>query len=95
MSQQIEVYIENNQQKILVQSGSKLIDICEEFQTLIPFGCRACSCGICLIEIIEGEENLIPATDQERILLDVFAEENAHARLACQCIVNGSIKIKF
>lgn len=39
-------------------------------------------------------ENLTPVMDEERILLDVLAPDNPNIRLACQCIVQGDIRIR-
>lgn len=88
------IFFEQTNQTINVEPGQKLIDICDEFDTPILFGCRACSCATCLIEITSGKENLNPITEEEAILLSLLAQDNDKARLACQCIINGSISIK-
>ena len=48
-------------------------------------------CGTCIVEIVEGIENLSPKTDFE---LKKLRKKPENYRLACQALVNGSIMIK-
>ncbi len=48
-------------------------------------------CATCVVEIIEGMENLSPKTDFEKRKLKKKPESY---RLACQTLVNGSVKVK-
>ncbi|MEB3312046.1 MAG: 2Fe-2S iron-sulfur cluster-binding protein [Snowella sp.] len=48
-------------------------------------------CGTCIVEIVEGMENLSPKTDFE---LRVLKKKPESYRLACQTIVNGAIRVK-
>lgn len=48
-------------------------------------------CGTCIVEIVEGMENLSPRTDFEQRVLKKKPESY---RLACQTIVNGVVKVK-
>jgi ferredoxin len=80
----------NNNIEVDVQDGSELEPPCEKQG--IPFACSEGICGSCVIEIIEGMENLNDFTDAE---LDFFGEKGSE-RLACQCKINqGTVKIKF
>jgi ferredoxin len=45
-------------------------------------------CGLCVVEIIEGMENLSPRTDFENRKL---AKKPGNYRLACQTLVNGTV----
>ena len=57
----------------------------------VPFGCEDGICGTCMIDIIEGDENLSELTEQEKDLM----RDRKH-RLACQCkIKKGDVKIEF
>jgi ferredoxin len=47
-------------------------------------------CGTCLVEIIEGIENLSPRTDTEDRKLK---KKPANYRLACQTLVNGPVSV--
>lgn len=48
-------------------------------------------CGTCIVEVVEGIENLSPKTDFE---LRKLKKKPENYRLACQTIVNGPIKVK-
>ena len=48
-------------------------------------------CGTCVVEIVEGLENLSPRTDFENSKLKKKPE---NYRLACQTMVNGAISVK-
>ncbi len=47
-------------------------------------------CGTCIVEIVEGIENLSPRTDVENRKLKKKPE---NYRLACQTLVNGTRKL--
>ncbi len=48
-------------------------------------------CGTCVVEIVEGLENLSPRTDVEDRKLK---KKPATYRLACQTLVNGSVTVR-
>lgn len=47
-------------------------------------------CATCIVEVVEGMENLSPKTDFEQRKLKKKPE---NYRLACQTLVNGAVKI--
>jgi ferredoxin len=47
-------------------------------------------CATCVVEVVEGIENLSPRTDFETRKL---RNKPANYRLACQTLVNGAIKV--
>lgn len=47
-------------------------------------------CGTCIVEVVEGMENLSPRTDVEHRKLK---RKPANYRLACQTLVNGSVSV--
>jgi len=47
-------------------------------------------CATCIVEIAEGMENLSPRTDFEKRRLK---KKPDNYRLACQTVVNGSVKV--
>lgn len=55
----------------------------------VPFGCEEGICGTCMIDVLEGENNLSDLTDQEKDLM----RDKKH-RLACQCRIKGG-EVKF
>jgi ferredoxin len=59
----------------------------------VPFACTEGVCGTCVIEVIEGKENLSDPTQEEK---DFLGDGTCDERLACQCkIKSGIVKIKF
>jgi ferredoxin len=48
-------------------------------------------CGTCIVEVVEGIENLSPKTDVENRKLK---KKPGTYRLACQTLVNGPICVK-
>ncbi len=47
-------------------------------------------CGTCVVEIVEGMENLSPKTDFEKRRLK---KKPDNYRLACQTLVNGAVSV--
>ncbi|MCV3213945.1 (2Fe-2S)-binding protein [Plectonema radiosum NIES-515] len=48
------------------------------------------NCGTCIVEIVEGMENLSQRTDTEKRILKKKPE---NYRLACQTVVNGAVSV--
>lgn len=72
-----------------VSDGEPILQPCEELG--VPFGCTEGICGSCLIDVVEGFENLSDITQAEK---DMAVGSNQ--RLACQCkIKQGHVKIKY
>ena len=73
-----------------MEEGSSITEVCEEAG--VPFACTEGVCGTCVIEVLEGMENLSPFTQEEKD----FLGEQDRERLACQCkIQKGCVKIQF
>ena len=71
-----------------VPDNYALIDMCEDHDTSILFGCRDGACGACMVKIIKGGEFLNPMKDDERDFLETMGAA-PNERLACQCRVKG------
>jgi ferredoxin len=76
-----------------VVDGYAMIDMCEEHDTSILFGCRDGACGACMIRVKEGASNLSPMQEDEKDFLETMAAE-PDERLACQCKVSGDIVVE-
>lgn len=88
-----------------VKDNEVLYDaLCDRGEQL-PHGCLAGSCGACRIDVIEGVQNLAPATFIENNTLDAIKEEftqkygpqfleGKSLRLACRARVKGDVQIK-
>ncbi|HEY4016112.1 MAG TPA: 2Fe-2S iron-sulfur cluster-binding protein [Polyangiaceae bacterium] len=73
-----------------VDEAVRLVDVCDEAAAPVPFSCRSASCGTCRIEVVEGAELLEPPEDDELEVLDLFGDDPAHMRLACQVKVRAA-----
>lgn len=85
-----KVTIKTDNMTIDVAENYALIDMCEDYDTSILFGCRDGACGACMVRILEGEQNLTPMKDDERDFLETMAAQE-NERLACQCRVKGDV----
>ena len=75
--------------EVSVADGAEMWDACENLG--VKFSCRNGLCGTCMIDVLEGEENLSPLTEAEKLL-----KRDSKNRLACQCqIKSGEVKIDF
>jgi ferredoxin len=63
-------------------------------QESIPFGCKSGACGACVIEVLEGQTNVGEKTDDELAFLHTLGYPGNEFRLACQCRLNGAVKIR-
>lgn len=54
------------------------------------FGCRTGICGTCLVRVTG---DVAPPDDEEQEMLEVFAEDDPQARLACQLKCRGDVSL--
>ena len=88
-----KITITTDDMTIDVPNNYALIDMCEEHDTSILFGCRDGACGACMVKVLEGAEHLSEMQDDEKDFLETMAAE-PDERLACQCKITGDIKIE-
>ncbi|CAM0117413.1 2Fe-2S iron-sulfur cluster-binding protein [Rhabdochlamydiaceae symbiont of Dictyostelium giganteum] len=85
-----KLIFEHNGEEFDVPNGEGIASICEEAG--VPFACTEGICGTCVIEVVEGMENLSDFNQEEADFLGDLGNE----RLACQCkLQGGCVKIKF
>ena len=85
-----KLIIEDTQEEFELADDSPIAEACE--QAGIPFACTEGVCGTCVIEVVEGMNNLSDFNQAESDFLGDLDRE----RLACQCkIKGGCVKIKF
>tara|TARA_B100001094_G_C17808638_1_gene612730 strand:- start:37 stop:321 length:285 start_codon:yes stop_codon:yes gene_type:complete len=88
-----KVTIKTDDLTIEVKDDYPLIEMCEDHDTSILFGCRDGACGACMVKVIEGDEHLSPMGEDEKDFLETMGAE-PDERLACQCKVSGgNVKI--
>lgn len=88
-----KVTITTDDLTIDVKDGYQLIEMCEDHDTSILFGCRDGACGACMVKVLEGKEHISPMENDEKDFLETMAAEE-NERLACQCKVYGDVKIE-
>lgn len=60
---------------------------------LIEYDCKKADCGICIVRVRSGAENLSPKTPAEEDFLKAMRADD-NERLACQCRAFGDIAIE-
>ncbi len=88
-----KVVITTDDKTIDVKDGYAMIDMCDDHDTSILFGCRDGACGACMVKILDGADKLSPMQDDEKDFLETMAAE-PDERLACQCKVYGDVKLE-
>jgi ferredoxin len=63
--------------------GDTLLDAGHQAGVEMEAGCFDCSCGACVVEIVEGAANLQPPDDEELDVLDAWSRDPERFRLAC------------
>ena len=58
------------------------------------FGCRSGLCGTCLIEVEADASATLPPSAAESEALEIYAPGNTKARLACQLVPIGDLRIR-
>jgi len=86
-----KLIFDHNEEEHELPDDSPISEACEEAG--VPFACTEGVCGTCVIEVIEGKENLSDPTPEEE---DFLGKGNSCERLACQCrIKRGNVRISF
>lgn len=85
-----KIIFDNTKEEIELEDGSAITQVCEDAG--VPFACTEGVCGTCVIEVVDGMENLSEFTQEE---MDFLGEQDRE-RLACQCkLKGGCVKITF
>jgi len=78
---------------VTVPVGVRVIDISEKVGSAIIYGCREGDCGTCMMQVVEGANNLSsPSVVEDKILRE--ANAGRHQRLACQAQVLGDCTVR-
>lgn len=76
-----------------LRKGFGLQALCARVKTPIEFDCRKSDCGICIVHVTAGAENVSEKTEAERDFLRAMHAE-PDERLSCQCRVLGDVEIE-
>lgn len=87
-----KLVFQNTGEEVELEDNAPLAEKCEEAG--VPFACTEGVCGTCIVEVVEGHENLSEPTQAE---IDFLGESGTkRERMACQCkIKQGLVKISF
>lgn len=90
-----KVHIINENKTIEVPDGALLLEL--DGKSNILFACREGVCTTCLVDVIEGAENLENPTEIEEMTLSTLTPGTAkNPRLMCVSkIKHGEIKVKY
>lgn len=90
-------FVKEGKEVVAAQGANLRIKAIENQVDLYTFGGKLMNCGgngqcgTCIVEVIEGMENLSPRTAFEERKLK---KKPASYRLACQALVNGAVSVK-
>ena len=78
-----------------IEDGCRLIDICDEINVSLAFGCTEGSCGVCELTVLDGKSNLSKVTDEEKNYL-LPEDLDQGMRLGCQLKVRkGEVSLTW
>lgn len=90
-------FVEENQEAIAADGANLRIKAMEKGVDLYTFTGKMMNCGgygqcgTCIVEVVEGMQNLSPRTEAEKRIL---RKKPDSYRLACQTQVNGPVSIR-
>jgi len=77
----------NDDLTIELPAGSSLPLAVQEAGASLPFGCRAGTCGTCVLHVVSGGEGLEEPGFVEEDTLQVVGVHDETARLGCQIVL--------
>lgn len=84
----------NSGESIEVNEGQWLSESLDVTNSPILFGCRTGICATCLVEVLQGMENLPPLREEEAEVLEIYADR-PNCRLACQLSLSGPVRLSY
>lgn len=83
-----------NKNEIETFRGKSILDVLKEHSIAVSHECDGkCTCGTCIVEILQGFERLSPIKAPERFHLE-SKQCSTHQRLACQAILLGEVEVR-
>ncbi len=92
-SSKITIIHKDQQQDINIRKGLGM-QVLGQRCTWLEFDCRKADCGICIVRVKEGRQNLSEPTAAEADFLKAM-HARPEERLACQCRVFGPLTIEI
>jgi ferredoxin len=96
MEEKPKVHIEfpNKGQTCEVDRDDTLVDATFRYDLPIRYRCERAVCTTCLVEVLEGGENLSEMEEREKQTLAAI-KAKPNWRLACQVSVLGDVKLDY
>jgi ferredoxin len=93
-SKKVKITFPRSGQECEVDYDDTLPDATFRYDLPIRYRCERAVCTTCLIEVLEGADKLSPPGEREAQTLKTIGAA-PHWRLACQCSVEGDIKLDY
>lgn len=85
-----------NGQEVQVAPGTTILDAALDNNIPLDHNCGGnCACSTCHVIVEEGMENISEISEDEEDMLDSAVGLTLESRLACQCKVNGNVKVRI
>jgi ferredoxin len=91
---EIIIIKQGKEERFRQRAGLSFQALAARCATPLEFDCRASDCGICIVKVLAGENQLSPLKENEADFLRAMRAE-ADERLACQCRIFGDVKIEL
>lgn len=85
---------DNNERTYSIRSGLGFQALAAKHETKLEFGCRNADCGICILRVVSGLENLYPCNEKETDFLQAMRAD-PNERLACQARIKGDVSVEL
>lgn len=89
---QVEIERGARQETLAIRTGLGFMALQRKTE-LIEYDCKEADCGICLVRVLSGIDNLSPVTKKEDDFLRAMRCDPAE-RLACQARVFGDVRVR-
>jgi ferredoxin len=89
-------FTHNSHPALKLTEGSNLSEHLTVTNSPVLFGCRTGICGTCLVEVVEqGNGEIPPPSDDEKEVLELYAQGHPKARLACQLDLRADVRLCY
>lgn len=89
---EVTIVTAKDKQSFKLRAGLGFQALAERHKTRLEFDCREADCGICIMKVMSGAENLSPKTPVEADFLKAMRADDDE-RLACQCRIMGDVTV--
>lgn len=90
----MKIKLLNDNSTLEIPEGEELSTAINSSNSSLLFGCRTGICGTCLVHIEEHDGKLSEKNSDEAELLEIIAEGNPKARLACKLKATCNMTLK-